>query len=156
MIRRACRRGCGAMPCSGSRCGACSTPTYASRKVWRQLRREGFDVAHCTVARLIRAMGGAAQGSSDAQHRWNGCGGLAIDQQQSSKETTASRLKQLNANGRMFSRLILEHGPSSCVLSGVPGWLELRAITEHGVLDHCEATGPRDSHFAHDRVPRRR
>ncbi len=27
------------------------------RKVWRQLRREGFDVARCTVARLMKAMG---------------------------------------------------------------------------------------------------
>lgn len=50
---------------------------YGVRKVWRQLRREGVEVARCTVARLMRAMGGAAEGSGDAQHRWNGCGGLA-------------------------------------------------------------------------------
>jgi putative transposase len=30
---------------------------YGVRKVWRQLRREGIDVARCTVARLMRAMG---------------------------------------------------------------------------------------------------
>ena len=30
---------------------------YGVRKIWRQLRREGFDVARCTVARLMRAMG---------------------------------------------------------------------------------------------------
>ena len=30
---------------------------YGVRKVWRQLKREGFDVACCTVARLMRAMG---------------------------------------------------------------------------------------------------
>jgi putative transposase len=30
---------------------------YGVRKVWRQLRREGFDVARCTVARLMREMG---------------------------------------------------------------------------------------------------
>jgi transposase InsO family protein len=30
---------------------------YGVRKVWRQLRREGFDVARCTIARLMRAMG---------------------------------------------------------------------------------------------------
>lgn len=29
---------------------------YGVRKVWRQLRREGFDVARCTVERLMRAM----------------------------------------------------------------------------------------------------
>ncbi len=30
---------------------------YGVRKIWRQLQREGFDVARCTVARLMRAMG---------------------------------------------------------------------------------------------------
>ena len=37
---------------------------YGVRKVWRQLRREGFEVARCTVSRLMRAMGlaGAVRG----------------------------------------------------------------------------------------------
>jgi transposase InsO family protein len=37
---------------------------YGARKVWRQLSREGFDVARCTVERLMRAMGlqGAVRG----------------------------------------------------------------------------------------------
>jgi putative transposase len=30
---------------------------YGVRKVWRQLQREGFGVARCTVARLMKAMG---------------------------------------------------------------------------------------------------
>lgn len=30
---------------------------YGVRKVWRQLQREGFDTARCTVARLMRGMG---------------------------------------------------------------------------------------------------
>ena len=30
---------------------------YGVRKVWRQLRREGFDIARCTVERLMRSMG---------------------------------------------------------------------------------------------------
>lgn len=30
---------------------------YGARKVWRQLQREGFDVARCTVERLMRIMG---------------------------------------------------------------------------------------------------
>jgi putative transposase len=30
---------------------------YGVRKVWRQLQREGFDVARCTVTRLMRTMG---------------------------------------------------------------------------------------------------
>jgi putative transposase len=37
---------------------------YGPRKVWRQLRREGIDVARCTVRRLMQAMGlaGAVRG----------------------------------------------------------------------------------------------
>lgn len=30
---------------------------YGVRKVWRQLKREGHDLARCTVARLMRRMG---------------------------------------------------------------------------------------------------
>jgi transposase InsO family protein len=30
---------------------------YGPRKVWRQLRREGYSVARCTVERLMREMG---------------------------------------------------------------------------------------------------
>ncbi len=30
---------------------------YGARKVWRQLNREGFEVARCTVERLMRVMG---------------------------------------------------------------------------------------------------
>jgi transposase InsO family protein len=39
---------------------------YGVRKVWRQLGREGIDVARCTVARLMREMGlqGAARGKT--------------------------------------------------------------------------------------------
>ena len=37
---------------------------YGSKKVWKQLKRKGFAVARCTVARLMRAMGlrGAVRG----------------------------------------------------------------------------------------------
>ncbi|GAA0347260.1 hypothetical protein GCM10010319_24790 [Streptomyces blastmyceticus] len=37
---------------------------YGARKVWRQLRREGIEVARCTVERLMRALGlaGAVRG----------------------------------------------------------------------------------------------
>jgi len=37
---------------------------YGVRKVWRQLQREGFDTARCTVSRLMRQMGlqGAIRG----------------------------------------------------------------------------------------------
>jgi transposase InsO family protein len=30
---------------------------YGARKVWRQMKREGFDVARCTVERLMQGMG---------------------------------------------------------------------------------------------------
>ena len=30
---------------------------YGVRKVWHQMRREGFDVARCTVARLMKDLG---------------------------------------------------------------------------------------------------
>jgi transposase InsO family protein len=30
---------------------------YGARKVWRQLRRDGIEVARCTVERLMREMG---------------------------------------------------------------------------------------------------
>jgi len=34
---------------------------YGVRKVWRQLNREGVDVARCTVCRLMTAMGAESQ-----------------------------------------------------------------------------------------------
>ncbi|GAA4131133.1 hypothetical protein GGR00_005553 [Aminobacter aganoensis] len=36
------------------------------RKVWRQMKREGFDIARCTVSRLMRQMGlrGVVRGRS--------------------------------------------------------------------------------------------
>lgn len=36
---------------------AANFEVYGANKVWRQLRREGFDVARCTVERLMRGMG---------------------------------------------------------------------------------------------------
>src|SRR3954469_6516113 len=35
---------------------AANFEVYGANKVWRQLRREGFDVARCTVERLMRDM----------------------------------------------------------------------------------------------------
>ena len=37
---------------------------YGVRKVWRQLLREGLEVARCTIARLMREMGLAGSRSS--------------------------------------------------------------------------------------------
>ncbi len=30
---------------------------YGARKIWHQMRREGFDIARCTVARLMKDIG---------------------------------------------------------------------------------------------------
>ncbi len=61
---------------------------YGVRKVWRQLKREGFEVARCTVARLMRALGleGIVRGKiirttkSDREHAipWGGQAAAAI------------------------------------------------------------------------------
>jgi len=39
---------------------------YGVRKVWRQMQREGFDIARCTVERLMRDLGlqGVIRGKS--------------------------------------------------------------------------------------------
>jgi len=39
---------------------------YGVRKVWHQMKREGYDVARCTVARLMRDLGlrGVIRGKS--------------------------------------------------------------------------------------------
>jgi len=41
---------------------------YGVRKVWRQLRREGFEIARCTVARLMKVLGvqGIVRGPANA------------------------------------------------------------------------------------------
>ena len=43
---------------------------YGARKVWLQLRREGIEVARCTVERLMRELGmaGAAARRQEAAH----------------------------------------------------------------------------------------
>ena len=40
---------------------------YGVRKVWRQLGREGIEVARCTVARLMREMGSARASSEESR-----------------------------------------------------------------------------------------
>jgi putative transposase len=42
---------------------------YGVRKVWHQLRREGFDVARCTVARLMKDMGFRASSAASRTGR---------------------------------------------------------------------------------------
>jgi hypothetical protein len=48
---------------------------YGARKVWHQLRREGRDIARCTVERLMKVMGfqvGCAR--KEGHHHQSGCG----------------------------------------------------------------------------------
>src|SRR5262249_7523849 len=47
---------------------------YGVRKVWRQLRREGFTVARCTVERLMASLG--LQGEQPAMAAWPKPNGL--------------------------------------------------------------------------------
>jgi len=44
---------------------------YGARKIWRQLRREGREIARCTVERLMRTMGKAGP-RFRRRSRWNG------------------------------------------------------------------------------------
>ena len=48
---------------------------YGVRKVWRQLQREGFDVARCTVSRLMRQMGLRGHPRQADPHHGAGQGG---------------------------------------------------------------------------------
>ena len=51
---------------------------YGVRKVWRQLGREGIDIARCTVARLMRIMGlRGVVGQKDPHHGARPRGGLS-------------------------------------------------------------------------------
>jgi putative transposase len=59
-IRPSCRRAPGRMPKLKSKVRRVfdeNFRVYGVRKVWRQLKREGFDVARYTVSRLMRDMG---------------------------------------------------------------------------------------------------
>ena len=54
---------------------------YGVRKVWRQLQREGFDVARCTVERLMREMGleGAIRGKPVKTTKSDRCAPCPLD-----------------------------------------------------------------------------
>jgi transposase InsO family protein len=54
---------------------------YGPRKVWKQMRREGFRVARCTVARLMRTLGlaGAVRGRAWITTTHAGDGGRPAD-----------------------------------------------------------------------------
>jgi len=54
---------------------------YGVRKIWRQLQREGFDAARCTVARLMKEMGlqGAIRGKPVRTTLSNGAAPCPLD-----------------------------------------------------------------------------
>ena len=58
---------------------------YGVRKVWRQLQRESFDVARCTVGRLMRGMGlrGVIPRQARANHDQRQGGAVPIGPRQS-------------------------------------------------------------------------
>jgi hypothetical protein len=47
---------------------------YGARKVWLQLRREGIEVARCTVERLMRELGLAGGGGRAEEAPDDGAG----------------------------------------------------------------------------------
>jgi putative transposase len=73
---------------------------YGVRKIWRQLRREGFSVARCTVARLMRNMGlrGGDPGQASAYNDQRQCGPLSTG----SREPTVPRSGAGSALARGF------------------------------------------------------
>ncbi len=57
---------------------------YGARKVWHQLRREGYDIARCTVERLMKVMGVAGcYTRQEEDHDPGPCTGLPGRQGQS-------------------------------------------------------------------------
>jgi putative transposase len=64
---------------------------YGVRKIWRQLRREGFDVARCTVARLMKVMG--IQGL----RHWARTNGASMAQSEASRRRRRSRTRSCHA-----------------------------------------------------------
>ena len=69
---------------------------YGPRKVWRELRREGLEVARCTVVRLMREMGlaGAVRGRAWINHDTRG-GGASRPSDRVERAFTATRPNQL-------------------------------------------------------------
>ena len=45
------------MPLGGHFYTAANTGRYGVRKVWQKLKREGYVIARCTVARLMKKLG---------------------------------------------------------------------------------------------------
>jgi len=64
---------------------------YGVRKVWRQLDREGFDVARCTAARLMKSMG--IQGL----RHWARTNGASMAQSGASRTARRSRTRRRRA-----------------------------------------------------------
>ena len=73
---------------------------YGVRKVWRQLRREGFSVARCTVARLMRNIGlrGGDPGQAFADNDQRQNGSLSAG----SREPTVLRFRSRPSAARGF------------------------------------------------------
>ncbi len=111
---------------------------YGVRKVWRQLKREGFDVARCTVARLLRSM------SLQRIIR-----GKPIRTTFSDKTAPSplDRLNLPNTPAEQFQRLMADHGitcsmsRSGNVLATMPQW---KASSHHPKRkgQHARSTEP--------------
>ena len=77
-----------------SACGRRTSQVYGVRKVWRQLRRERYRVARCTVQRLMKRLGlkGVIRGQGRARRRSATQGAVPADQvQRQFRADTAER-----------------------------------------------------------------
>lgn len=110
---------------------------YGARKVWRQLKREGFDVARRTVARLMRGMSleGAIRGKP-------------VKTTKSDKQTPARWIRSTASSGHRHrtgcgfrTSPVPRHGRASCT-SLSSSMLLLAGLWGGGSAGQRTATGP--------------
>lgn len=115
---------------------------YGPRKVWKQLRREGFHVARCTVGRLMRAMGlaGAVRGRAWVATTESGPGPHPTDLV--ARDFTATRPNQLWVSdftyvatwgGFVYTALVVD-----VFARRIVGWRVSSAMRTDFVLDALE------------------
>jgi putative transposase len=115
---------------------------YGARKVWRQLLREGFDVARCTVERLMRAEG--LQGVSRGSRKRTTIADEAADRPADlvNRNFTASRPNSLWVSDLTFVRTIIGFVYVAFVIDAfsrrIVGWRVSSSLHTNLVLDALE------------------
>jgi putative transposase len=112
---------------------------YGVRKVWRQLRREGFDVARCTVARLMRAMGlhGVVRGKrlrTTVSDRAAPCPlASTASSRRRARMRSGSRILPMSPPGRAYVAFVID-----AFARRIVGWRVSRTAHAGFVLDALE------------------